>query len=372
MSRRPVPTSYGVVPGSAFADDISASLSRRGDQAGCAAARRAAAPTTCGAAIDVPSIVWYMPSPHGSCCDLAAVTSTPGAARSGLSAWSPVRGPMLENHALWSTPSTAATVSASSAAPGALTVNSEPLFPAAITNRAPSSRVSSSTACDSGSSPSVKSGSPRLMLTTSARAAAHSMPSMIQEDCPKPSSPSTFPTTSSAPGATPLLSPADAAPEPAIVEATWETVTPPRRPAQPLAARFTGGITKLWLDSKVEADLADSVPQVGAPSRPRRPSPSRRSSTRASSNVSAPAHAEHELGPLDDLDSQVLSLLLVGLNDRAIAFHLRTSLRTVQRRVRHLMDRAGARTRTQLGWKAARLGLVSSHAGARGHADRRR
>ena len=45
----------------------------------------------------------------------------------------------------------------------------------------------------------------------------------------------------------------------------WATVTAPRRPAQPLSARFTGGITKLWLDGKVEADLADSVPQVGAP-----------------------------------------------------------------------------------------------------------
>ena len=38
-----------------------------------------------------------------------------------------------------------------------------------------------------------------------------------------------------------------------------------RSPAPTLAARFTGGITKLWLDGKVEADLADSVPQVGAP-----------------------------------------------------------------------------------------------------------
>ena len=45
----------------------------------------------------------------------------------------------------------------------------------------------------------------------------------------------------------------------------WATVTAPRRPAQPLSARFTGGITKLWLDGKVEADLSDSVPQVGAP-----------------------------------------------------------------------------------------------------------
>jgi sugar-specific transcriptional regulator TrmB len=73
-------------------------------------------------------------------------------------------------------------------------------------------------------------------------------------------------------------------------------------------------------------------------------------------DVAAGSRAESDLGPLDDLDAQVLSLLLVGLNDKAIAFHLRTSLRTVQRRVRHLMDRAGARTRTQLGWKAARLG----------------
>ena len=40
----------------------------------------------------------------------------------------------------------------------------------------------------------------------------------------------------------------------------WDAVTAPT-----LAARFTGGITKIWLDGKVEIDLADSVPQVGAP-----------------------------------------------------------------------------------------------------------
>jgi DNA-binding NarL/FixJ family response regulator len=83
-------------------------------------------------------------------------------------------------------------------------------------------------------------------------------------------------------------------------------------------------------------------------------------STATEINVSAPTHVEHELGALDDLDAQVFSLLLVGLNDKAIAYHLGTSLRTVQRRVRHLMDRAGARTRTQLGWKAARLGWSPS------------
>ena len=61
-------------------------------------------------------------------------------------------------------------------------------------------------------------------------------------------------------------------------------------------------------------------------------------------------------GQLDELDAQVLGLLLVGLNDQAIAHHLSTSLRTVQRRVRSLMDMVGAHSRTQLGWKAARLG----------------
>ena len=72
--------------------------------------------------------------------------------------------------------------------------------------------------------------------------------------------------------------------------------------------------------------------------------------------VSADAVTQPAFGPLDELDAQVLGLLLVGLNDQAIAHHLDASLRTIQRRVRRLMDLVGARTRTQLGWKAARLG----------------
>jgi hypothetical protein len=51
--------------------------------------------------------------------------------------------------------------------------------------------------------------------------AAHCMPSMIQESLPKPSSLSTLPTISFAPGATPRSEPPDAAPVPAIVEAVW-------------------------------------------------------------------------------------------------------------------------------------------------------
>lgn len=45
----------------------------------------------------------------------------------------------------------------------------------------------------------------------------------------------------------------------------WVTVAPQRLPASPLAGRFTNGITKLWLDRKLEVTLGDSVPQVGAP-----------------------------------------------------------------------------------------------------------
>ena len=65
-----------------------------------------------------------------------------------------------------------------------------------------------------------------------------------------------------------------------------------------------------------------------------------------------------EISPpaIDDVDAQVLSLLLSGLNDQAMAFHLEASLRTIQRRVRHLMDLVGVETRMQLGWQAARLG----------------
>ncbi|MCW3840961.1 transcriptional regulator TrmB [Micromonospora yasonensis] len=63
---------------------------------------------------------------------------------------------------------------------------------------------------------------------------------------------------------------------------------------------------------------------------------------------------------VDDLDVQILTLLLTGLTDQAVAGHLRTSLRTVQRRVRRLMDLAGVQTRMQLGYQAARLGWLPS------------
>ncbi|KRV49416.1 hypothetical protein AQ490_20750 [Wenjunlia vitaminophila] len=57
---------------------------------------------------------------------------------------------------------------------------------------------------------------------------------------------------------------------------------------------------------------------------------------------------------LDPVEVQVLTLLLSGLTDEVIARQLGMGRRTVLRRVRSLMDRAGVATRVQLGWYAAR------------------
>ncbi|WP_199034187.1 helix-turn-helix transcriptional regulator [Glycomyces salinus] len=51
----------------------------------------------------------------------------------------------------------------------------------------------------------------------------------------------------------------------------------------------------------------------------------------------------------DTLDEQILALLGQGFGDKAVARNLDVSPRTVQRRLRHLMDQAGASTRFQLG-----------------------
>ena len=57
-------------------------------------------------------------------------------------------------------------------------------------------------------------------------------------------------------------------------------------------------------------------------------------------------------------DALVLSLLAAGASDTVITRRLRISQRTVERRVRHLMDQLGAQTRFQAGVEAARRGLV--------------
>jgi DNA-binding CsgD family transcriptional regulator len=75
-----------------------------------------------------------------------------------------------------------------------------------------------------------------------------------------------------------------------------------------------------------------------------------------------PIHSSGELpsseaGP-NEGDAALLSLLAVGLTDAAIARHLGTHPRTVQRRVRELLDRLGASTRFQAGLQAVRRGWL--------------
>ena len=52
------------------------------------------------------------------------------------------------------------------------------------------------------------------------------------------------------------------------------------------------------------------------------------------------------------------ALLLAGLTDQAIGNQLGLSLRTVQRRVSQLMERARVATRLQLGHEAGRRGWL--------------
>ncbi|MEU3727224.1 helix-turn-helix domain-containing protein [Streptomyces sp. NPDC031705] len=70
-------------------------------------------------------------------------------------------------------------------------------------------------------------------------------------------------------------------------------------------------------------------------------------------------HPEEGDGGPDPTDLEVLSLLLAGMTDASVAKHLELGLRTVQRRVKGLMELAGVTTRLQLGWHAYERGWVA-------------
>ncbi|MFB7780999.1 LuxR C-terminal-related transcriptional regulator [Streptomyces bauhiniae] len=75
---------------------------------------------------------------------------------------------------------------------------------------------------------------------------------------------------------------------------------------------------------------------------------------------SDPSDMKTPPGPsgLSPTDHRLLSLLVAGVADKAIASHLNLSRRTVQRRLQALMERAGAANRVQLAWQAARRGWL--------------
>ncbi|MDG4821812.1 helix-turn-helix domain-containing protein [Asanoa sp. WMMD1127] len=76
------------------------------------------------------------------------------------------------------------------------------------------------------------------------------------------------------------------------------------------------------------------------------------------SSASAAPIVEVETDQLTDLDRRIVSLLIAGLSDQAVAAQLDLSLRSFQRRLRHLTDLAGVRSRMQLGWYASQQGWV--------------
>ncbi|CAG7648365.1 helix-turn-helix domain-containing protein [Actinacidiphila bryophytorum] len=73
-------------------------------------------------------------------------------------------------------------------------------------------------------------------------------------------------------------------------------------------------------------------------------------------NMIGDAVTEARPDAIDPLDARVLNLVLAGLTDQAAASQLGVSRRTVQRRIGELMVKAGAESRIQLGWIAARKG----------------
>lgn len=68
--------------------------------------------------------------------------------------------------------------------------------------------------------------------------------------------------------------------------------------------------------------------------------------------------ASDEPGTLDRQSHLILSLLTAGATDATIAARLGISQRTVERKVRVLMERLGAATRFQAGVQAARRGWL--------------
>ncbi|MFF8957574.1 helix-turn-helix domain-containing protein [Streptomyces sp. NPDC014894] len=69
-------------------------------------------------------------------------------------------------------------------------------------------------------------------------------------------------------------------------------------------------------------------------------------------------YEESAAGP-DATDLEILSLLLAGMTDARVAKRLDLGLRTVQRRVKGLMELTGVTTRLQLGWHAYAKGWVA-------------
>lgn len=75
--------------------------------------------------------------------------------------------------------------------------------------------------------------------------------------------------------------------------------------------------------------------------------------------VTGPGEGTGPVTTLSGDERYLLSLLVAGVTDKAIATRLGVSMRTVQRRIRDLMALASAETRMQLAWQVARRGWLA-------------
>lgn len=74
--------------------------------------------------------------------------------------------------------------------------------------------------------------------------------------------------------------------------------------------------------------------------------------------LSTPLPAPTETGVVDDRDRTIVALLSTGATDAAIARHLGISQRTVERRIRAILDLLGVTTRFQAGVQAGRRNWI--------------
>lgn len=75
-------------------------------------------------------------------------------------------------------------------------------------------------------------------------------------------------------------------------------------------------------------------------------------------DLATPLPARGSAMPIDTRDQAILLLLASGATDAAIARHLTISQRTVERRIRALLEQLGVTTRFQAGVQAARRGWI--------------
>ena len=81
----------------------------------------------------------------------------------------------------------------------------------------------------------------------------------------------------------------------------------------------------------------------------------------AAAEATAPLDVRSPTAPISADERQLLSLLVAGVTDKAIATRLRVSTRTVQRRIADLMASTQAQTRMQLAWQIAQRGWLTDH-----------